>query len=72
MFGFNVGWNNNFINIYNIIKTIFIFIWEQLTTLIYPLKLFNYLFFISIIEIFQLIMKELLVLLKEIPNILNS
>ncbi|WP_238374420.1 hypothetical protein [Aster yellows witches'-broom phytoplasma] len=54
LFGFNVGWNINFINIYNIIKTIFIFIWEQLTTLIYPLKLFSSLFdfLMQILKIF--------------------
>ncbi|WZN38484.1 hypothetical protein M33023_03170 [Candidatus Phytoplasma asteris] len=54
LFGFNVGWNINFINIYNIIKTIFIFIWEQLTILIYPLKLFSSLFdfLMQILKIF--------------------
>ncbi|WP_341833471.1 hypothetical protein [Candidatus Phytoplasma asteris] len=54
LFGFNVGWNINFINIYNIIKTIFIFIWEHLTTLIYPLKLFSSLFnfLMQILKIF--------------------
>ncbi|WEX19844.1 MAG: hypothetical protein QS2022_6140 [Candidatus Phytoplasma asteris] len=54
LFGFNVGWNINFINIYNVIKTIFIFMWEQLTTLIYPLKLFSSLFdfLMQILKIF--------------------
>ncbi|WP_341833459.1 hypothetical protein M33023_03490 [Candidatus Phytoplasma asteris] len=54
LFGFNVGWNINFINIYNIIKTIFIFIWEQLKILIYPLKLFSSLFdfLMQILKIF--------------------
>ncbi|WEK82111.1 MAG: hypothetical protein PR2021_0370 [Candidatus Phytoplasma pruni] len=44
LFGFNVGWNTNFLNIFNFIKMIVIFIWEKLTTLIYPLKLFSSLF----------------------------
>ncbi|BAD04438.1 hypothetical protein PAM_353 [Onion yellows phytoplasma OY-M] len=54
LFGFNVGWNINFINIYNIIKTIFVFIWEQLIILIYPLKLFSSLFdfLMQILKIF--------------------
>lgn len=54
LFGFNVGWNINFINIYSIIKTIFVFIWEQLIILIYPLKLFSSLFdfLMQILKIF--------------------
>ncbi|QYC30766.1 hypothetical protein HGD80_03010 [Paulownia witches'-broom phytoplasma] len=54
LFGFNVGWNNNFLIIFNMIKKAIVFIWEQLTTLIYPLKLFSSLFdfLMQILKIF--------------------
>ncbi|WP_257608356.1 hypothetical protein [Rice orange leaf phytoplasma] len=54
LFDFNVGWNINFINIYNIIKTVIVFIWEKLIFLIYPLKLFSSLFnfLMQILKIF--------------------
>ncbi|XXP77479.1 MAG: hypothetical protein AB3N34_00860 [Lettuce witches'-broom phytoplasma] len=29
-FGYEVGWNINFLNVFNFIKMIFIFIWEKL------------------------------------------
>ncbi|WEK82594.1 MAG: hypothetical protein PR2021_5290 [Candidatus Phytoplasma pruni] len=66
LFGFNVGWNINFLNIFNFIKMIVIFIWEKLTTLIYPLKLFSFLFdfLIEGIKIFISINKKLLELLQ--------
>ncbi|WP_458441788.1 hypothetical protein [Candidatus Phytoplasma solani] len=54
LFGFNVGWNNNFLIIFNMIKTVIVFIWEQLTILIYPLKFLSslYRFLIDILKVF--------------------
>ncbi|WP_051345680.1 hypothetical protein [Candidatus Phytoplasma tritici] len=54
LFGFNVGWNNNFLIIFNMIKTVIVFIWEKLIILIYPLKLFSSLFdfLMQILKIF--------------------
>ncbi|GLH60504.1 hypothetical protein PAWBP_2420 [Paulownia witches'-broom phytoplasma] len=54
MFGFTVGWDNNFLIFFNIIKTVIVFIWEKLIFLIYPLKLFSSLFnfLMQILKIF--------------------
>ncbi|WP_339332375.1 hypothetical protein [Paulownia witches'-broom phytoplasma] len=54
LFDFNVGWNNNFLIIFNMIKTVIVFIWEKLIFLIYPLKLFSSLFnfLMQILKIF--------------------
>ncbi|MGE9276623.1 MAG: hypothetical protein ACQKHC_01865 [Candidatus Phytoplasma pruni] len=61
LFGYEVGWNINFFNIFNFIKMIVIFIWEKLTTLIYPLKLFSSLFgfLIDILNFFKDIFSSL-------------
>ncbi|WEK82144.1 MAG: hypothetical protein PR2021_0700 [Candidatus Phytoplasma pruni] len=73
LFGFNVGWNINFLNIFNFIKMIVIFIWEKLTTLIYPLKLFSSLFgfLIEGLKVFISINDKLLELLKNFSNLLE-
>ncbi|MBP5836055.1 hypothetical protein [Candidatus Phytoplasma meliae] len=63
LFNYEVGWNKNFIIIFNFTKMIFIFIWEQLTTLIYPLKLFSSLF--NFLIDILLIFKEVFVKIKD-------
>ncbi|MGE9276477.1 MAG: hypothetical protein ACQKHC_03495 [Candidatus Phytoplasma pruni] len=66
LFGYEVGWNINFFNIFNFIKMIVIFIWEKLTTLIYPLKLFSSLFgfLIDILNFFKDIFSSLISFIK--------
>ncbi|KOR75233.1 hypothetical protein CPX_001807 [Candidatus Phytoplasma pruni] len=66
LFGYEVGWNINFFNIFNFIKMIVIFIWEKLTILIYPLKLFNSLFgfLIDILNFFKDIFSSLFNFIK--------
>lgn len=72
LFRLNVGWNQNFLIIYHIIKTIFIFVWEQLTSLIYVLKLFSSLFhfLIKILEVFKDIFNKFIGYVKTATNML--
>ncbi len=65
-FGYEVGWNINFLNVFNFIKMIFIFIWEKLIFLIYPLKLFSSLFsfLIDILNFFKDIFSSIIGYIK--------
>jgi hypothetical protein len=74
LFNKQVGWNYNFLTLYNFLKDIFIFIWEQLTNYIPVLKAFEWLydFLITCLNILKGIIKELEEFFKTIPEILNK
>ncbi len=74
LFSKEVGWNFNFLNIFNFLKTIVIFIWEQLTKYIPFLEVFNwlYVFLKACLDILKGIIKELEEFFKTIPEILNK
>jgi hypothetical protein len=69
-----VGWNFNFLNMFNFLKTIVIFIWEQLTKYIPFLEVFEWLFvFLKIcLDYFKKMMDELKHIFMKVPEILVS
>jgi len=69
-----VGWNFNFLNIFNFLKTIVIFIWEQLTKYIPFLEVFNWLydFLKTCLDYLKGMIEDLKKFFKSIPSVLKS
>jgi len=74
LFNKQVGWNYNFLILYNFLKNIIIFIWEQLTTYIPFLKVIDWLFdFLkTCLDYLKAMIEDLKKIFENIPKILKS
>ncbi|WP_017193385.1 hypothetical protein [Vaccinium witches'-broom phytoplasma] len=73
-FGFNVGWDNNFLVFFNFFKIIIVFIWNKLIFLLPFLKIFEFFFnaFLKFFDIFKNILNDLLKIFSNATKILDS
>lgn len=74
LFGFNVGWDKNFLIVFNFIKTILVFLWNKLIFFLPFLQLLEFFFnaFLRFFDIFKIILDDLLKIFSNATKILDS